>query len=261
MKHFDSERVCQYVRAHIERVTVRQAAEYFGYSPHHFSRLFHQQMGVTLRDYISAMKVAQGIETLSSGGAVIDAQLDAGYNSAGSYTQTFQSQTGLSPSKHQSALAKFVASLSLRSFWGRLQQSSYLLYAPFIQRKHVQPYSLHIDVRNRSAPDTWLFIALFPKALPVGAPALGICLKQGSSYDVVSIPNGRYYVLVCEVSYNSNPLKMMNLKGCLRDVCRTPICFPLSQPETITLTLREERPDDPPINVHPLKLLFDALRK
>lgn len=257
---FHSEKITHYIRTNIETVTALEVAGNFGYSHYHFSRLFKKHMGVTLREYISAIKIERGISVLEDGGSVTDAQLGSGYESSGSYTNIFKSQTGLTPSGHQSSLMSFIRGLS-SSLHLNARTPAHYLYAPFIQSKHRQKYALTIDIENRSAPNSLLFIGLFPKALSVGIPALGICLARGNRYQVMSIPSGRYYVLVCEIRRQRNVIKMLSLKGCLRDLCRTPVDFPLASPQQVTLTLREEQASDPPINVHPLNLMFEALKK
>lgn len=237
-------------------------AAHFGYSRFYFSRLFHQTMGVTLREYSSALKIQRSIRTLSANRAVIEAQLDADYGSAGTFTNIFKRHTGLSPKAYRQTLVSFSQQLPQSV---KKHNAKAFLYRHFHVATHRQPNPLHLVIRqpdNRlvNSKKQLLFVALFPQALPSGTPKLGICLLGQQYYRVHSIPDGEYYAMVCEIDLRQSRKHWLQLDSCRRDICYTPIRFPLPAATTITLCLRDKIASDPPIVVNPIKLLFDVLK-
>lgn len=261
MKQSQREEVGAFIRQH-PTYSARQIAAHFGYSYYHFSRNFKKHMGVSLRDYIAAVKVELSMQSLAQGSNVTQSQLDAHYESAGTFSNTFKSFTLFSPKAH-------IRSLISISKTARQQiisaEERHLTYANFAAQQHQQTHSLRVQINNRSSANSWLFLAFFSQALPKGTPVLGICLRTQSEVEIKAIPNGRYYVMVCEIAQIKQLFlgkKLLpSLDNCQRDLCHTPIDFPLSNPQSVTLNLRAARLGDPPINIHPIKLLVDGLRK
>lgn len=260
MKYTNIKTVTAFIKNN-PHIHAKAVAEHFGYSQFHFSRWFKREMGVCLRDYLSAVKIEKGTQALINNQSVTTSQLDAGFESVGTFSNTFKKFSGYSPKLHSKKLTNFIESLH------NLHSSTFtenLLYMPFKANKHAQTQPLHIRINNRSHPESLLFLALFPQALPKGIPSLGVCMKRQQHYCVTHIPNGHYFVMVIEVLPVHKPLNLQkigtfHLDQCKRDIIRTPFSFPLSTPKQAVLTLREKQPQDPPINTHPLKLLFDVI--
>lgn len=79
--------------------TVREIAEQLGCSPHHLSRIFHAQTGMTLGGYRLQLRVHLAIELLiSSSASVTDIAAHAGFADHPHLTRTLQRFTGLTPS-------------------------------------------------------------------------------------------------------------------------------------------------------------------
>lgn len=255
MANFDPTAVTTFIRQN-PNSSAKAIADEFGYSQFHFSRLFKQQMGVSLREYLSAIKVERSTKALAQHHSVIDSQLEAGYESAGTFSNTFKRFAGISPKQHTTRIMTWVQQLSQLH---KDSLSNNILYMPYHAAHHPQAHPLDIRIHARTCADSLLFLALFPQALPKGIPSLGICLPKQNHYAIHAIPDGTYFVMVVEVIRTKTPLRLFTLDTCKRDVIRTPVTFPLETSQQLSLTLREKQPHDPPINVHPLKLLFDIV--
>lgn len=256
MKRADIQTITSYIRENPD-ASASEVAGHFSYSPFHFSRLFKQLMGVSMREYSSGLKIERGLEALADERSVIDSQLEAGYESAGTFSNTFKRFTGISPKEHTKSITHWVDQLTRLN--GILDNN--ILYMPFDAKHHQQPYQLDVHIQGKTSPDHLLFLGFFPQAMPKGIPNLGICMPKQTHHSITTLPNGTHYIMVVEIPKTKNPFKLFTLDNCKRDIIRRPIQFPLEKPLKLTLTLRERIPQDPPINVHPLKLLFDILNQ
>lgn len=69
-----------------------------GYSPFYFSRIFKNEMGITLKDYVTRRKLIKASEKIVSGYRVIDAALQYGWETHAGFTKAFKKEFGFSPS-------------------------------------------------------------------------------------------------------------------------------------------------------------------
>jgi AraC family transcriptional regulator of adaptative response/methylated-DNA-[protein]-cysteine methyltransferase len=78
-----------------------------GYDPSTIRRAFKRTFGTTFLELARARRLQAGFTTLTNGGQVIDAQLDAGFESASAFRTAFSKMTGVNPSEFsQNALLK-----------------------------------------------------------------------------------------------------------------------------------------------------------
>ncbi len=70
-----------------------------GLDPSTVRRAFKRQLGMTFLDMARLSRVHSGAESLSSGGKVIDAQLDAGFDSGSGFRAAFGRMLGQAPSR------------------------------------------------------------------------------------------------------------------------------------------------------------------
>jgi hypothetical protein len=75
------------------------------------------------------------------------------------------------------------------------------------------------------------------------------------------LPPGNYYLLVCAIESQLNPLKYFILDDCLRYVKHEPVAFPLTHSLEFTAALRKIVPEDPPITINLPKLLKEGLER
>ena len=66
-------------------------------------RSFKRQFGMTFLEMARQRRLRDGFETISGGGKVIDAQLDAGFESASAFRASFSKLLGRAPGKLDSA--------------------------------------------------------------------------------------------------------------------------------------------------------------
>lgn len=72
-------RILCFIDEHIEEeLTTARVADEAGYSPFYFSRIFKNEMGITLKDYVTRRKLVKASEKIVSGYRVIDAALSMG---------------------------------------------------------------------------------------------------------------------------------------------------------------------------------------
>ena len=93
------EKVAAYLRQHAdEELSLTDLAEHFHYSPSHLSRTFKKKMGFSIKQYVEALKMEKGIQEIVEGRQnVTETSMEAGYDSLGSFSNTFKRHTGLSP--------------------------------------------------------------------------------------------------------------------------------------------------------------------
>lgn len=252
------DRVTSYIRQMLPHaVSPADIAAHFGYSRFYLSHRFKQEMGISLRDYIAALKIEHSLSALIEQQSIIDSQLEAGHASAGTYSHVFRQHTGISPRVYRQE------ALTLSKLFDQ-QLSDPLTHAvpyyTFVPENHPQAHPLILNINNRHARSV-VFVGLYEKPIPRGAPVFGVALFRGEHITINHIPNGEYYLLACEITPSMNVLHYFRLDHCLRALNPQPVAFPLSSPQEYTLTLRPFLPSDPPITVNMPKLLFDVLLK
>lgn len=245
-----------YIRSHLhQNPTPAEIAAHFGISRFVLSRRFRAETGLSLREYLAALKIEQGIEPLVAGDSIIDSQLEAGHASSGTFSRLFRRHTGFSPREYRRQTAEFTQTLEGELADSRLNA---VPYRRFRGKTHRLPYPVEICIENRS-PRGVVFVGLYHEPIPRGAPAQGWAVFRGSRLLIREMPAGAYYLLACEIVPAGNPLDYFRLDHCLRALRHEALVFPPEQPETYTLTLRPLQPDDPPITVNLPGLLFEAL--
>lgn len=88
----------RYIRLHAkENLSVQGLAEEFGYSAYHFSRIFREEMGVTLMEYVKQQRLYGAAREIGNGRKILDAALEYGYETHSGFTRAFRLQFGYSP--------------------------------------------------------------------------------------------------------------------------------------------------------------------
>lgn len=83
-------------------VSVADAAAIGNLSPNYLSTLFHNRMGVTIRDYISRLRIEEAGRLLGGGVSVSEAAKAVGYTDIRHFTRKFKDLTGSLPSQLKS---------------------------------------------------------------------------------------------------------------------------------------------------------------
>jgi len=90
---------CTYIDVHIhENISVESLAKEFGYSKFHFSRLFSNNMELSLSNYIRNQKLSKAAVDILNGSSVLDAAIAYGYDTHNGFGKAFKKYFGYSPS-------------------------------------------------------------------------------------------------------------------------------------------------------------------
>jgi AraC-like DNA-binding protein len=259
MERFNIKEVTTYIRNNVSNeLTVEQVAKHFNYSISHFSREFKKATNFTANEFISSLKIEHSINILGKNSSVLKTQLESGFLSSGTFSVFFSRYTGFSPKQYQKEMNALFVGLKSHE---RKDEEKAINYPPVSFKKN----SMHKCIINVVTPDNFkgiIFVGLFNKPLsnrpPVRGRAMTKSRKCGFDDDV---PQGNYYILMCAIEHQKNPLKYFILDESLRYVGHNPIVFPLKSTIEFTLPLRKILPEDPPITINLPKLLKEGLEK
>lgn len=102
------DRVCQYIEEHLDQdVTLVHLAERYYFNPSYLSRLFKQERGINISEYIEKCRIRRAKELLKEGDLKVrDVAPLVGYDAAHSFTRFFKKATGLTPQEYRDNLVK-----------------------------------------------------------------------------------------------------------------------------------------------------------
>lgn len=87
-----------YMDAHLDReLAVEEIAGHAGYSVFHFSRMFREETGMPVMEYVKKRRLIRASEDILHGKKVLDAALDWGYQSHSGFTKAFTGEFGFPP--------------------------------------------------------------------------------------------------------------------------------------------------------------------
>ncbi len=96
------QQVIDYIEEHIkEDLKPGELAKIVGYSPYHFYRLFHKQIGYTVMDYVLKRKLQYALYELAKGEKIIQIALDYGFETHSGFTKAFKRCFGSPPSLYR----------------------------------------------------------------------------------------------------------------------------------------------------------------
>lgn len=249
------ESVTRYIRTHLhDNPTPAKIAAHFGLDRFVLSRWFRREAEISLRDYIAALKIEQGIAPLVAQRSIIDAQQESGHQSAATFTHRFRHATGITPRDYRGQMPAYrqVLEDELGKRGGRV--IPYCRVACRAEGGH----PLHIHISGTDA--RLVFAGLFAEPVPRGIPLHGAALFDCRDFVIPDMPDGTYWLLGCELIPSRNPLDYFRLDHCKRERFAEAITYPLPAPRHVELALRPFLPSDPPITVNLPRLLFEVLR-
>lgn len=99
MKYDDIILLCiQYIEDNIkEELTVECISKKMGYSKYHFSRIFREQMGLALMEYVKERRLFRATEDIMLGKRILDVAIEYGYQTHSGFTKAFRRKYGFSP--------------------------------------------------------------------------------------------------------------------------------------------------------------------
>ena len=92
-----------YIYSHIkERITIQDLAEHTGLSCNYLSRIFKQNLGVSISDYIREQKIEKATHLLRySDQSIVDIAAYLSFSSQSHFIQIFEGYIGLTPKKYR----------------------------------------------------------------------------------------------------------------------------------------------------------------
>ncbi|TLG77300.1 helix-turn-helix domain-containing protein [Culicoidibacter larvae] len=233
------------------KMTSEEIADHFGYDKHHFSRKFKEVNGFSVVEFLSSLKVEKAIIELDEEKRIIDLQGYSGFESSGSFTNTFKKYTGSSPREYKSGMSEI--------FYGVKNFEADDKSVEYFEEENNSFCTVNIEVPDEFEKGV-IFIGLFRTLIPNHIPISGLATKNLTGNKLKNIPNGDYYLLSCAISRSNNILSYFNLGSSLRGKEEERLSFPNCSGKTYTIKLREPIPEDPPILVNVGKLLISRLK-
>ncbi len=90
-----------FIREHYrDRITLEDTAEFVGYSPSYFSRVFKADMGESFNGYLNSLRIERSKTLLLQDGAtVLSVSQEVGFDDPSYFSRVFRRVTGMSPGK------------------------------------------------------------------------------------------------------------------------------------------------------------------
>jgi two-component system response regulator YesN len=100
------EHVIEMIRAHYaEPVTLRQVAAGMGRHPNYVGLVFHEQMGLTVRGYLTRFRLERAADLIARGDKIEAVSLCVGYRSKRNFYRQFKRCFGMTPQQYRRALS------------------------------------------------------------------------------------------------------------------------------------------------------------
>ena len=100
--------ICAFIRSHYhENISLRRLASSVGRNPAYMSTLFHRQTGMTIRRYVTRIRMRRAGILLRRGEKVEAVMLQVGYQSKKNFYRQFVAAFGVTPGHYKSSSARF----------------------------------------------------------------------------------------------------------------------------------------------------------
>ncbi len=256
MNSLDIEKVVKYIRDNIENdITLDDISEHINYSKYHLSRSFKKEKGTSIKRYIEAIKVEKGIEKIiKRGESVTDVAYDVRHKSPGTFSNTFKKQTALSPKKYKKEssyaytfLTKWIEKKSIIVYYDNYAETG-------------NSFSIRIKYPDGYKPKITC-MGFFREAMPKGEPVAGIASSDLLEFTIDNIPNGAYYLFMCEIMEDLSLSKSFVLDNNYRACVPKPYVFEGTTHYRLEIQMRRRIDSDPPINLNLPSLLMRTFAK
>ncbi|MET7881197.1 AraC family transcriptional regulator [Micromonospora profundi] len=232
-----------------EQLTIDDMARVAMFSKFHFSRIFQRVTGVSPGRFLSALRLEQAKELLTSTSFnVSDISLRVGYTSVGTFSSRFTRSVGLSPTTYR----------RMRGIAPQIQPETDL-----------DPTKTTGVVRGTVTPADadrpgLTFIGLFHERIPEGRPVSCTVLDEPGGFLLDKVPPGSWYLLAHSVEESpEQAVEAVSLRGVgLAAGTVGPISIGHSTViENADLALRPMRSLDPPVLLALLDVRKTALAR
>jgi AraC-like DNA-binding protein len=238
---FTVEPVIQKMQTRLEQpLSLHELADYAGWSPYHFHRLFRTATGIPPNEFLTTLRLQKAKRLLlTTSSSVTDICFDVGYASLGTFTARFTHLVGIAPGR----LRHFTSTVSLPSVdrLGELLRASG--DAP------VMAGSIRGQIGATTAVPGPIFVGLFPKPIPQARPVRATVILSPGSYHIAGLPDGCYYLLAASLPWAEDPrVPTLADSGLLVGAGAEPLLVRHGHSGNQTdLALHAPRPTDPPV--------------
>lgn len=229
-------RVISAIRSRLdENISLSEMAAVAYMSRSHFNRTFRQLTGLPPRRFLSKLRVEAATRMLlNTDTSVTDICMDVGYSSLGTFVRRFSGVLGISPSK-----LRMLRRSSAKNLLDHVDRDS---------RVDAQSRSAAVTGRIH-APQTFsgaIFIGLFSKPIPEGAPVACATLLQPGDFEMPMVRRGRYYIFALGLQWPDSMDGFFRYESALRGGGQA-ITVSHESVDCGAIPLREAAATDPPV--------------
>jgi hypothetical protein len=173
---------------------------------------------------------------MNSAAAITDVCFEAGYNSLGTFSNTFSELVGLSPQAFRTMPRRLTATQFATAIWKYLAA-----------RKPISGPVIEGVVEGPARPKGFVFVGTFTKGVPLGVPLSGTVMIGRGKFRIERPALAEFHLLAALLPVSASladmaanlPISLVASQRVLND--------PNTPPEKPVLRLRPLRPTDPPI--------------
>jgi len=102
-KDIDFQHILAYINKNFtQKINLNMVAEYSHFSPNYLSKLFHRNMGVTFKEYITQQRMNYASKMLlNTSASITDICYEAGFGTLSNFTKEFKRLYSISPSEYR----------------------------------------------------------------------------------------------------------------------------------------------------------------
>lgn len=221
-----------------EELTLTSIASAAATSRFHFNRLFREVTGIPPCQFLYAMRIARAKKLLlGSGLKVIDICYEVGYQSLGTFTRRFTELVGASPSRFRRQAKRLS------------DQNEPVTLPPQHFGHNVSECACHGIVAAPPEFRGCIFVALFPEAIPQGAPESCTIMRGAGPFALGDLQEGTFYLFALALPTPLDPSSLFDAPKAWRAGGQCIRVSSDSVPTPVTLVLRPPEPIDPPVLV------------
>jgi AraC family transcriptional regulator len=231
-------RAIRHMREHLaEPLDLDELAHIAAISKFHLVRVFDETTGTTPHHFLSCLRVQRAKELLlQSGPSITEVCLEVGYNSPGTFSNTFSELVGLSPQEFRAMPKRLTAKQFATAIWRYVAS-----------RKKISGPTIEGVVEGPRRPKGFTFVGTFTKGVPLGVPFSGTVMVGHGKFSIERPAMPEFHLLAALVPLSADLTSMMaNIPISLVASLRVSN-GKTSPPARPRLHLRPLRPTDPPI--------------
>jgi AraC family transcriptional regulator len=229
-------RVISTIRSRLDQnISLSEMAAVAYMSPYHFNRTFRQVTGLPPRRFLSKLRVEAATRMLlNTDSSVTDICMDVGYTSLGTFVRRFSGVLGISPSK-----LRTLRSSSAKNLLDHVDRDSRA-------DAHCRSASVKGRIESPYGFSGAIFVGLFSKPIPEGAPVACATLLQPGEFEMPMLKKGRYYIFALGLPRPDSIDGFFRYESALRGGGQA-INLSRDSVDCGTIPLREATATDPPV--------------